>query len=144
MENISVGSYFQFCNFTKYRAPMQMFSCKFYKEYLSVLQSFAKFIRKYPFGSLFLINKNVGNMCLPVNFAKFIETPVLQSTNRRLLLLIQLSKFKLDISLGKSSKHHAIKRHQFFEVTDLSYDIAFFGEKFFIAETKYGNISKCQ
>ena len=47
-DSICVGAYFQFCNFIKYRAPVQMISCEFCKEHLWVAAS--RKIRKVPKG----------------------------------------------------------------------------------------------
>ena len=53
----------------------------------SVLKTLAKFTGKHLCQSLFL-NKVSGlwHRCFPVNFAKFLRTPFLQNTSRRLLL----------------------------------------------------------
>ena len=61
-----------------------------------VLRKFAKFTRNTCLESLFkyrcrpipatLLKKRLWNKCFPVNFAKFLRTPFLQNTSRRLLL----------------------------------------------------------
>ena len=62
-----------------------------------VLRSFAKFTRKHLCQSLFfnevadlrpatLLKKRLRHRCFPVNFAKFLRTPLLQNTSRRLVL----------------------------------------------------------
>ena len=63
------------------------------------LRNFAKFIGKHLCPSLFfnkvagpatLLTKRPWHRCFPVNFAKFLRTPFIQSTSRRLLLYIAL------------------------------------------------------
>ena len=62
-----------------------------------VLRDFAKFPGKHLCQSLFfnkvaglrpatLLKNRLWQMCLPVSFAKFLRTPFLQNTYRRLLL----------------------------------------------------------
>ena len=50
-----------------------------------VLRNFAKFKGKYLCQSLFFI-KRPWHSCFPVNFEKFLRTPLLQNTSGRLLL----------------------------------------------------------
>ena len=62
-----------------------------------VLRNFAKFTGKHLYQSLFFnkvdSGKETRKRCFPVNFAKFLRTPFLQSTFGRLLLnMILLSK----------------------------------------------------
>ena len=62
-----------------------------------VLRNFAKFTGKQPCQSLYfnkvaglrpatLLKKRLWHSCFPVNFAKFLRTPFLQNSSRRLLL----------------------------------------------------------
>ena len=60
-----------------------------------VLKTFAKFVRKHLCQSLFfnrvpglatLLKIRLWHRCFPVNFAKFLRTPFLQNTLKRLLL----------------------------------------------------------
>ena len=64
-----------------------------------VLKNFAKFTEKHLWQSLFfkkvaglrpaaLLKKRLWHRCFPVNFRKFLRTPFLQVTSRRLLLYI--------------------------------------------------------
>ena len=64
-----------------------------------VLGNFAKFTGKHLCQSLFfnkvaglrlatLLKKRLWHRCFPVNFAKFLRTPFLQNTSRRLLLKV--------------------------------------------------------
>ena len=63
-----------------------------------VLRNFATYTGKYLCQSLFscslrpatLLEKRLWHSCFPVNFAKFLRTPVLQNTSRRLLLSLLL------------------------------------------------------
>ena len=58
-----------------------------------VLRNFAKFTGKHLCKSLFFnevfnevsLKKRLWHRCFPVNFEKFLKTPFLQNTNRRLL-----------------------------------------------------------
>ena len=54
-----------------------------------VLRIFAKFTGKHLYQSLgpaTLLKKRLWHRCFPVNFAKFLRTPFLQTTSGRLLL----------------------------------------------------------
>ena len=55
-----------------------------------VLRNFAKFTGKHLCQSLFvtLLKKKLWHRCLPVNFAKFLRTTLIQNTSRQLLLTI--------------------------------------------------------
>ena len=66
-----------------------------------VLRNFAKFTGKHLCQSHFLnkvagletlLRKRLCRRCFPVNFAKFLRTPFLQSTSRRLLLDMLVDK----------------------------------------------------
>ena len=78
-----------------YRSSHQMCSVK-----KSVLRNFEKFTGKHLCQSIFfnkvaglsprlspatLLKKRLWHRCFPVNFAKFLRTPFLQNTSRRLL-----------------------------------------------------------
>ena len=56
----------------------------------SVLKNFVKFTGKHLYQNLprpaTLLKKGLWNRCFPVNFTKFLRTPFLQNTSRRLLL----------------------------------------------------------
>ena len=75
-----------------YRSSHQRCSAK-----KGVLRNFAKFTGKHLCQSTFfnkvaglrsatLLKKILWHRCFPVNFAKFLKTPFLQNTSRRLLL----------------------------------------------------------
>ena len=77
--------------FVKYRSSHQKCSMK-----KGVLRNFAKFTEKHLCHSLFfnkvaglrpatLLKKRLWYRCFPVNFAKFLRTPILQNTSGRLL-----------------------------------------------------------
>ena len=66
-----------------------------------VLRNFTKFTGKYLCHSLFfnkvaglrpatLLKKRLWHSCFPVNFAKFLRTPILQNSPGRLLLCIKI------------------------------------------------------
>ena len=66
-----------------------------------VLRNFAKFTGKHLRQSLFfnkvagfspatLFKKRLSNRCFPVNFAKFLKTPILQNASGRLFLSVKL------------------------------------------------------
>ena len=58
-----------------------------------VLRNLTKFTGKHLCQSLFF-NKAAGlRRCFPVNFVKFLRTPFLQNTSRRLLLSVSCSHF---------------------------------------------------
>ena len=80
-----------------YRSSHQMCSVK-----KSVLRNFEKFTGKHLCQSIFfnkvaglsprlspatLLKKRLWHRCFPVNFAKFLRTPFLQNTSRRLLFI---------------------------------------------------------
>ena len=88
-----------------YRSSHQMRSMK-----KGVLRNFAKFTGKLLCQSLFfnkvaglmpatLLKKRLWHRCFPVNFVKFLRTPFLQNTSRRLLLYF----FASEISFCKFS-----------------------------------------
>ena len=63
----------------------------------SAIRNFAKFTGKHPYQSLFfnkvaglrpatLVKKRLRRRCFPVNFAKFISTPILKNICKQLLL----------------------------------------------------------
>ena len=58
-----------------------------------VLRNFAKFTGTHLFQSLFF-NKIAWHRCFPVNSTKFLRTPFLQNTSRRLLLLMYWTRHK--------------------------------------------------
>ena len=64
-------------------------SCSMQK---GALRNFTKFTGKHLCQSLFgvrpatLLKKRLKHRCFPVNFMKFLRTPVLQNTSRRLIL----------------------------------------------------------
>ena len=85
---------FHSLNSTKYRSSQRR--CPVRK---GVLRNFAKFTGKQLCQSLFLnkvaglrtatlLKKRLMHRCFPVNFAKFLRTPSLENTSRRLLLNI--------------------------------------------------------
>ena len=59
-----------------------------------VLRNFAKFTGKHLCQSLFF-NKVAGLRCFPVNFVKFLKTPLLQITSGRLFLLFYKLKHNI-------------------------------------------------
>ena len=80
-----------------------------------VLRNFTKFPGKYLCQSLFsnkvaglrpatLLKKRLWHWCFPVNFPKFLRTPFLQNTSRRLLLVFSLnnSQYATIISFGNN------------------------------------------
>ena len=84
-----------------------------------VLRNFAKFTGKHLCQSLIfnkvaglrpatLLKKRLWHRCFPVNFAKFLRTPFLQNTSRRLLLwfkLINLSIKSTTLSINNLFKN---------------------------------------
>ena len=76
----------------------------FYKK--GVLRNFAEFTEKHLYQRIFLIKlqawgsatllkKSLWHRCFPVNFAKFLRKPFLQSTSGRLLLTTTIKLFEL-------------------------------------------------
>ena len=78
-----------------------------------VLRNFTKFTRKHLCQSLFLLKKRFWHRCFPKNFMKFLRTPFLQNTSRRLLL--------------NSEEFHNIR---FFHKYQFEYPIIFGGRLF--------------
>ena len=60
-----------------------------------VLRNFAKFAGPMP---ATLLKRRLWHRCFPVNFAKFLRTPVLQNTFGRLLLLLLLVRKVMKVS----------------------------------------------
>ena len=66
----------------------------------SILKNFGKFTGKYLRQSLFFnkvagLRRRLWHRCFPMNFAKFLETPFLQNTSGRMLLIINFNPFCL-------------------------------------------------
>ena len=78
-----------------------------------VLKIFTKFTGKHLCQSFFwpatLLKKKLWHRCFPVNFAKFLRTPFLQNTSKRLLLEL----FETNFSVNKII---ALYRHGMFYV----------------------------
>ena len=73
-----------------------------------VLRNFAKFTGKHLCQSVFfnkvaglrpatLLKKRLWYRCFPVKFAKFLRTPFLQNTSRRLVLNNKCCNYKLEV-----------------------------------------------
>ena len=97
-----------------FRSSHQKCSVKQY-----VLRNFAKFRGKHLRQSLFfnkvagtatLLKKRLLHRCFPVNFAKFLQTPLSQKTSGRLLLYFE----KKDVDLfAKEFKTHVHRHPEF-------------------------------
>ena len=55
------------------------------------------FLMKLQAEACSFIKKRLWHRCVPVNFAKFLRTPFLQNTSRRLLLIVLLSLLSQDV-----------------------------------------------
>ena len=83
----------------------------------SVFGNFTKFTGKHLGQSLFfnkvaglrpttLLKKRLWHRCFPVNFVKFLSTPFLQNTSRRLLLCIKVTLTIICYLQLKNCKYH--------------------------------------
>ena len=84
--------FLKFYNFVKVKDSRPEVFCK-----KGVLWNFSKFTGKHLYQSLFFnrvaglravtsLKKRLWHRCFPISFAKFLKTPFLQNTSRRLLL----------------------------------------------------------